>query len=236
MEKIITKEKTKILVKKRKAKTNIVRKSMMIFTWIAFFILIVLGYNLFSMTGCFAAGDIAGSSMAIAPQLAGKAGPTQPIQAYIQIVQPSIKAKLQQLKQQTTDIKSSSFIEQILAQKPKAIPFDNFPVKTREMTPGIVKATKLNLTMLPQPIFVIGSDDMSINWFKRYQKRLKAINALGILVQVNNKTDYEQVQQIANGLTILPMSGDVIAHQLKIYHYPLLISRKVAEQGGKLYE
>jgi len=217
---------------------NICQKAIVIFTG---FVPIVLGCILLSVLS-FAAKSAAALPQAVHPFVIGKTGPTHPIQTYTQMVDPKIKVKIQQLKQEITkitekaDMQKSLLIQQTSAQKPRTITFDNFPIKTKEMTPGYVKPTKLNLSMLPQPIFVIGSDDMSLNWLKKYQKRLKAVNAIGMLVQANNKTDYEQVQRIANGLTILPMSGEVVAQQLKIYHYPLLITRKLAEQGGNLYE
>jgi len=114
------------------------------------------------------------------------------------------------------------------AMQPKTI--DTFPVRTPEMTPGIVQMRKINRPALTQPVFIVGADPMSLNWLQKHGHQLKKLNATGIAVNVENKHQLEQLKKAAGGLDISPVSGTAVARQLALSHYPALVSRIRIEQ------
>jgi integrating conjugative element protein (TIGR03765 family) len=105
-----------------------------------------------------------------------------------------------------------------------------FPVKTPELTPGPITRSALNLPHLQYPVFLVGSDALSRDWLFRYRDRLRALNAVGLLVEAGSEADYEAMIQLAAGLRLVPVSGSELAATLKLSHYPVLISKAGIEQ------
>ncbi len=118
-----------------------------------------------------------------------------------------------------------------ISHPPKAITFNIFPIHTKSMTPGKVKARTVNLPMFSKPIFIVGSDQMSLNWLRQYSSQLMSIHAVGVLVEAKSKSDLDTVKAIIGSLTVIPISGDVISNQLHLKHYPVLISQHLIKQG-----
>jgi integrating conjugative element protein (TIGR03765 family) len=80
------------------------------------------------------------------------------------------------------------------------------------------------------PLFLIGSDARSRQWLQTHRDRLKAIGAVGMLVQADTADDLRTIARLADGLSILPASGSDLAKALGISHYPVLISAHGIEQ------
>ncbi len=116
------------------------------------------------------------------------------------------------------------------SKEPTDTTFNIFPIETPLMSPGIVEPRKVNLSLLPQPIFIIGSDQFSKHWLSQHVERLKQLKAIGFLVQAQNSHDFKIIKDMAEELTIIPLSGNSIAAQLGIYHYPVLISQDTVVQ------
>ena len=76
----------------------------------------------------------------------------------------------------------------------------------------------------------MGSDTRSRQWLQTYRERLKAIGAVGMLVQADTLEDLRTIAELANGLSVLPASASDIAKALGISHYPVLISAHGIEQ------
>lgn len=145
--------------------------------------------------------------------------------AVIQTKAPEIK---QHVLQQLQNVSSETVKEAV--KEPNQATFNIFPIETPLMSPGKTEARQIDLPQLPQPLFIIGSDELSKNWLKEHAAQLKKIKAIGFLIQAQNETDFEAVKNIADGLAIIPLSGDQLATQWNINHYPVLISRKAIEQ------
>jgi len=116
------------------------------------------------------------------------------------------------------------------AKEPNQATFNIFPIETPLMSPGKFETRSIDLPQLPQPLFIIGSDELSKNWLKQHVEQLKQIKAIGFLVQAKNESDFKTIKSIADGLVIIPLSGNQLAVQWNIDHYPVLISRKAIEQ------
>lgn len=104
-----------------------------------------------------------------------------------------------------------------------------FPVTTPELSPGIEPRRSVKLNMIT-PVFLIGSDDQSRNWFVQFKDRLAAIGAAGLVVEVPTLAAFKDLQALAPGLHLSPVSCSDLAIQLGIKHIPVLISASGIEQ------
>ena len=77
----------------------------------------------------------------------------------------------------------------------------------------------------PRPFFLIGSDALSVQWLVTHHDTLKALGAVGMLVQADTEADVRRVAEAAQGLSITLGSGSDLAAALGIHHYPVLITR-----------
>lgn len=108
--------------------------------------------------------------------------------------------------------------------------FSALPVRTPSMQPGHIEPRQVTLPYLQLPLFIIGSDDFSKRWLLENRAQLKALHAVGLLVQVETEQEFQAIQAIANGLWISPASGEAMAASLDLHHYPALISKNGIEQ------
>ncbi len=76
----------------------------------------------------------------------------------------------------------------------------------------------------PHPFFLIGSDAVSVQWLVTHHDTLKALGAVGMLVQADTEADVRRVAEVAQGLSITLGSGSDLAAALAIHHYPVLIT------------
>ena len=77
----------------------------------------------------------------------------------------------------------------------------------------------------PRPFFLIGSDAVSVQWLATHHDTLRALGAVGMLVQADTEADVRRVAEAALGLSITLGSGSNLAAALGIHHYPVLITR-----------
>jgi len=103
------------------------------------------------------------------------------------------------------------------------------PIQSPGLTPGPVVA-RAHDRPFSRPFFLIGSDTWSKQWLQDHRDRLKAIGAVGMLVQAETVADLQAIAGLADSLSILPASASDIARALRISHYPVLISRHGIEQ------
>jgi integrating conjugative element protein (TIGR03765 family) len=94
---------------------------------------------------------------------------------------------------------------------------------------GKVVTRAANIKNLIRPIFIVGTGKESILWLKKYQARLKSLNALGIVTNINSNKDYEAIVK-ETGLHLLPLNANELAVKFGIRHYPVLISKHLIEQ------
>lgn len=85
----------------------------------------------------------------------------------------------------------------------------HLPIRSPSLTPGLVEARE-RPTRLLQPVFLVGADERSLRWLEANRERLKQLNAIGMLVQAE----------------IIQASGEAFAAELRLRHYPVLITRE----------
>jgi len=103
------------------------------------------------------------------------------------------------------------------------------PIESPGLTPGPVR-TRSHDQPFARPFFLVGSDTRSRQWLQDHRDQLKAIGAVGMLVQAETLEDLRTIAELADGLSILPASASDIAKALGISHYPVLISAHAIEQ------
>ena len=103
------------------------------------------------------------------------------------------------------------------------------PIQSPGLTPGPVQSRSHDRPFA-RPFFLIGSDARSRQWLQDHRDQLKAIGAVGMLVQADTLDDLRTIAELADGISILPASASDIAKALGISHYPVLISIHAIEQ------
>lgn len=102
--------------------------------------------------------------------------------------------------------------------------------QTPEMTLGRVQPRKVKLDYLPSPMFLIGADKTSLRWLSKHKESLKKAGAVGLIVNADTGRQLQQAIQASEGLQVSPASGSDLAKQLKLKHYPVLITKKQIAQ------
>jgi len=104
-----------------------------------------------------------------------------------------------------------------------ADPSSWLPIRSPGLTPGPVQAS-VHERPFARPFFLIGSDAQSRQWLQEHRDRLRALGAVGMLVQADTLEDLRAIADLAQGLPILPASASDIAKTLGITHYPVVIT------------
>lgn len=105
-------------------------------------------------------------------------------------------------------------------------------VRSERLTPGKQprRPTGQAGKMLPRPLFLIGTDTASLAWLRAARPRLVQLGAVGLVVQADGPGDLARLRDAADGLTLALGSGDTLAEQFGIAHYPVLIGPEWIEQ------
>ncbi len=105
-----------------------------------------------------------------------------------------------------------------------------YPVITKALTPGVVKASATKQPHLQQPLFVVGYDSLSLRWLKTFHATLLKHQAVGLVVNIDNAQQLETLKAAAPGLEIYPGPGTQLAQEIGLTQYPALISNNRIEQ------
>lgn len=106
---------------------------------------------------------------------------------------------------------------------------DMLPVSSALLSPGTVERRSIMATGL-RPLFLVGEDERSRNWLHQRAASLRALGAVGLVVNVDTAEGLARLRDLASGLTMSPASGDDLAQRLEIRHYPVLITATGIEQ------
>jgi integrating conjugative element protein (TIGR03765 family) len=98
------------------------------------------------------------------------------------------------------------------------------PVRSLKLSPGNPPRRALQTQGWSRPVFLVGDDETSHRWLKANGARLKAMGAVGLVVQVETAKALARLRARIPGVPLSPVSGDDLAERLGISHYPVLIS------------
>ena len=108
---------------------------------------------------------------------------------------------------------------------------NRLPIQSKLLTPGRVKTRKWQRqAFMGTSIALIGYDKASVKWLKLKKKQLQAQGTVIMMVNVRTELQFKKIQAFLPNNQILAMSGDDVARQLNIRHYPVLITSKGVEQ------
>lgn len=108
---------------------------------------------------------------------------------------------------------------------------NRFPIHSKLLSPGRVKAQKWQQpAFMSTTIALIGYDNASFKWLRKNRKKIVTQGTMIMVVNVKSQQQFKKIQNIFPGNQMLAMSGDDVARQLKISHYPVLISSKGISQ------
>jgi len=97
------------------------------------------------------------------------------------------------------------------------------PVVSRTLSPGPVDARAIDIPGL-RPVFMIGDDSRSKRWLKLRLPWLRQMGALGLVVNVASREGLVELRRLAEGVRLIPATGDDLAALLEFSHYPVLIT------------
>lgn len=78
-------------------------------------------------------------------------------------------------------------------------------------------------------MFLIGDDARSRVWLREHLSKLRALQAVGFVVQVESEDALQSLRRLAPDLKLVPASGDDLAQRLGLHHYPVLITATAIE-------
>ena len=95
------------------------------------------------------------------------------------------------------------------------------PVRSKLLTPG--EPAQHAIEADTQPFFLVGDDKLSCVWLQHWHGRLREIDAVGLVVNVETLAALDRLRQCAPGLILSPVSGDDLARRWGLRHTPVLI-------------
>ena len=105
----------------------------------------------------------------------------------------------------------------------------DFPVSTSLLSPGTVQAKSINEPLLTRAVFIVGDDDLSKKWLKKYANKLIQLHALGLIVNTTGSHETKEIEDKCH-IRLLPVTGAEISKRFNLKHYPVLISQHKIEQ------
>lgn len=103
------------------------------------------------------------------------------------------------------------------------------PVVSWSLSPGPVESRAIDVPGL-RPVFLVGDDSLSRSWLRLQRDKLRRLNALGLVVNVASPAGLAELRQLAEGLQLIPVTGDDLATLLGFSHYPVLVTSSFLEQ------
>lgn len=97
------------------------------------------------------------------------------------------------------------------------------PVRTPEMSPGTIDYRPLHLPGIGA-LYLVGDDPLSRAWLTEYGAQLKAMNAVGMVVNVESEAALQELQALTQGGILSPAAASDLANRLQLPHYPVLIT------------
>lgn len=111
------------------------------------------------------------------------------------------------------------------AQPPRSADLaDNLPLVSHRLLPGQLEVKRLS--QVTTPFFVMGMDEQSITWLLDAATALVQMNAVGFVVQADNRSDWLELEAFArgSGIQLSLLNGDGLAAMYGITTYPSVIT------------
>ena len=103
------------------------------------------------------------------------------------------------------------------------------PIHSPDLTPGPVP-TVVAPRPFVAPLFIFGSDLLSLRWVAARRDELKAVGAVGLLVEAPDAASLSRVLEVTGDLPIIPASDSDLSRNLELSHYPALVTQEGVRQ------
>lgn len=103
------------------------------------------------------------------------------------------------------------------------------PLRSTRLSPGPVSGQAIRAPGL-SAFFLVGDDALSFRWLQQRGDRLRQLQAVGLVVNVESQERLEALRRAAPGLQLVPAAGDDLAERLGLKHYPVLVTSSALEQ------
>ena len=108
---------------------------------------------------------------------------------------------------------------------------NRLPIVSQLLSPGRVQSRKWQRqAFMGTTIALIGYDKASIKWLKLKKAQLQSQGTVIMVVNVNTEQQFKKLQTFLPKNQVLAMSGDEVARQLNLTHYPVLITSSGVSQ------
>tara|TARA_R110001592_G_scaffold343029_1_gene633192 strand:+ start:36590 stop:37150 length:561 start_codon:yes stop_codon:yes gene_type:complete len=103
---------------------------------------------------------------------------------------------------------------------------DNLPLVSQRLRPGQLNVREFEGVV--SPFFVMGMDPQSITWLEDAADVLAEMNAVGFVVQADNRSDWLDLKTFAEerGIRVSLLHGDGLADVYGLTTYPSVITGK----------
>lgn len=104
-----------------------------------------------------------------------------------------------------------------------------FPVSTPTMSPGILDPRNILLDVQPwmtQPLFIVGTDPISLAWLESNKYLLLKIRAAGLVISAPDVASFKSLRRAIPPLPLVPSAAPSLTKALAahgITRYPLLL-------------
>ena len=106
-----------------------------------------------------------------------------------------------------------------------------FPIKSKQLKPGRVQSRRWDSArFMTTQMALLGYDRLSVKWLQKNKKKLEQEQIIIMVVNVQTQEQFNKIKAFLPNNTVQAMSGDDIARQLQISHYPVLINARGIEQ------
>ncbi len=105
---------------------------------------------------------------------------------------------------------------------------DRLPVSS-QLQPGRVARRAVSLPGMT-PLFLVGYDNLSLQWLSVRAAQLQQLGATGVVVNVQTAAQLAELQRRVPGVPLVPESADDMASRLQLSGYPVLITATAIEQ------
>lgn len=96
-----------------------------------------------------------------------------------------------------------------------------FPLRPSKLKP--INGVEKRQRDLSRAIFIIGDDPASRGWLSRHRGRLRSLDAVGMVVSVNDAASFKALRSLAPELVMAPIRDAQLAEQFDVRGYPTLL-------------
>jgi len=99
------------------------------------------------------------------------------------------------------------------------------PARPVELTPGPQAGRAEKNVNVFIPFFLLGTDNLSLNWLEKNKNKLVELKAVGYLIEAPNMEAWANVIKRTNNRIRIQVASDKgFAERLQIQHYPVLVN------------